>query len=372
MPPPGKCEKRFTLRPGLVKFFEGTTISSATDENKASLSEEGLWPFKPFAWSTNKKGNPQPFIVFFDPPIQCDPKKSHTLNVKSPGPIVLHGGFTSAFAEFTDAYGGTARLIISIACWLTRYEERHLNSERTSTLLSTTVPELRNQYPSPIKPFEGWNQNCGSNQVDILFCVDATGSMGSWIEAAKQKCQSISQFALTKYPHLEFSFGAIFYRDPIDSPSDKNDYFQPTTSISSLTNFMASMRACGGGDGPEDWVGAFNILIHSIKWRSGATRGIIHIADAPAHGQIWGGIDNHNDQGPLLTPLIMECAKKGIFYAAIDVGNSATPSFNEIQKIYRQHNNEKKYLYNQFNSSADVGGFLEEVAKGLMNAMTAF
>ena len=372
MPAPGRCEKRWTLRPGLVKFFEGTTISTATDESGGHLSDDKLWPFKAFAWTTNPEGDPQPFIVYFDPPIPLDPNQNHTLGIKSPGPIVLHGGFTSAFAEFET--GGTARLIISIACWLTRYEERCLNAERTSTILLTTVPALRNSYELPAgKTFNDWI-SLKSNEVDIIFCIDATGSMGSWIEAAKQKCHAISTFSRDKYPDLKFSFGAIFYRDPIDSSGDTNDYFQPTTSIDSLTSFMAGQTATGGGDGPEDWVGAFDILLHKITWRKGASRGIIHIADAPAHGKIWGGVDEHNDQGPLLLPHIKECAKNSIFYAAIDVGNYATPSFNAIKKIYQEEGNDKIYLYNKFDSSnsLDVGTFLENVATGLITAISAF
>ena len=33
----------------------------------------------------------------------------------------------------------------------------------------------------------------------------------------------------------------------------------------------------------------------NMAWRNG-TRLIIHIADAPAHGNDWCGTDNHNDQ----------------------------------------------------------------------------
>jgi len=179
MPPPGKCSLRFTLRPGLVKFFEGTTISEATDKTGAQLSESDLWPFKAFAWTTDTSKNPHPFILYFDPPIPNDPKISHTLNVKSPGPIVLHGGFTSAFAEFHT--GGTERLIISIACWLTRYEERSYNSEKTCTDLVTTVPALRNSY-TVSSPFTSWTRASSSftgwtRPKHSILILDGSGSM---------------------------------------------------------------------------------------------------------------------------------------------------------------------------------------------------
>jgi len=172
MDSPGKCPFRFTLRPGLVKFFEGTTISEATDESGAQLSEDDLWPFKAFAWTTDTSNNPHPFILYFDPPIPCDPERNNTLGIKSPGPIILHGGLTSAFAEFHT--GGTERLITSIACWLTRFEERQFNAQKSGQDLVTTVPALRNSY-NVSSPFTGWNRKVAPKHSILI--LDGSDSM---------------------------------------------------------------------------------------------------------------------------------------------------------------------------------------------------
>jgi hypothetical protein len=51
----GKTNERLSLRPGLIKFYEGATISSAVDDNSEPLNTKAeLWPFVPFAWSTEK------------------------------------------------------------------------------------------------------------------------------------------------------------------------------------------------------------------------------------------------------------------------------------------------------------------------------
>jgi hypothetical protein len=93
----------------------------------------------------------------------------------SPGPIVLHGGFTSAFAEFTDdKTGGTGRLMISIACWLVRMEERSLLLQREGVMIKT-MPLLLGEYEAPEK-FTGWNEKPITG-VDYLFMIDATSSM---------------------------------------------------------------------------------------------------------------------------------------------------------------------------------------------------
>ena len=47
---------------------------------------------------------------------------------------------------------------------------------------------------------------------------------------------------------------------------------------------MKNIKAYGGGDCPEDWVGAYNILLNEIKWRKDSKKLVFHLADAGAHG----------------------------------------------------------------------------------------
>lgn len=138
-----------------------------------------------------------------------------------------------------------------------------------------------------------------SGYIYIVFCIDATGSMGSWLQAAKERSHDIAKTSRSKYNQVSFRFGALFCRDPIDCSDDKNEYISPTEDISNLVNFMATQVPDGGGDTPEGWVGADDILLNHIVWRDDASKAIIHIADAPANGSDWGKIQNS-----LLYPLI--------------------------------------------------------------------
>ena len=70
-----------------------------------------------------------------------------------------------------------------------------------------------------------------------------------------------------------------------------------------LQKSIGEINAYGGGDEPEDWVGAYKLATEAIAFRNG-TRLIIHIADAPAHGNIFCGYDNHNDEETKLPPII--------------------------------------------------------------------
>jgi hypothetical protein len=101
-----------------------------------------------------------------------------------------------------------------------------------------------------------------------------------------------------------------------------------------MVTFLAGVPASGGGgDGPEDWVGGYNKVLHEIQWRD-AAKAVVHIADAPAHGKRFCGRDNHNDQEALLPPLIEELAAKKITVSCLDIGRGARVSYSEMKAIY--------------------------------------
>ena len=61
-------------------------------------------------------------------------------------------------------------------------------------------------------------------------------------------------------------------------------YIDFTEDPNKLQNLISTIKAHRGrGDGPEDWVSAYKIILNNLKWRDGV-KFIIHIADAPAHG----------------------------------------------------------------------------------------
>lgn len=68
-------------------------------------------------------------------------------------------------------------------------------------------------------------QNIISNEFYIVYLIDATESMCGKINVGKDQVIKILNELQELYPKINFNFGAIFYRDKIDSPSDKNDFF---------------------------------------------------------------------------------------------------------------------------------------------------
>ena len=155
---PGEAE-RLSLRRGLNRFSEGITLSYAETFDKS----ENYFPFKPFAYLTDPI-NKRPFILYYDPKI----KKGKI----SRGPIVLHGGFTSAFYDFQQ--DGTGRLVISIACWLIRKEEYFMDMRKG---IIRSIPRI--QYPNKgfiTFTFNKWIKVENNNTFSILI-LDVSGSM---------------------------------------------------------------------------------------------------------------------------------------------------------------------------------------------------
>jgi hypothetical protein len=97
--------------------------------------------------------------------------------------------------------------------------------------------------------------------MDVVFLIDATGSMSSAIKAAHDKAAEMAINLRVKTPNVNFMFGSVCYRDPVDSPSDTHDVHQLNPDIDTLVSFFSTIRPTSGGDGPEDWVGAYRLLL---------------------------------------------------------------------------------------------------------------
>ena len=88
------------------------------------------------------------------------------------GPIVVHGGFTSAFYDFEQ--NGTGRLVISIACWLIRKEEYMLDVANGIVKQVKGIPIPQNKNNN----FYRWIK---TNMFSILI-LDVSGSMNYYYE----------------------------------------------------------------------------------------------------------------------------------------------------------------------------------------------
>lgn len=120
-------------------------------------------------------------------------------------------------------------------------------------------------------------------QLDILFVIDATGSMAPYIAEARRYAGEVA-VKLAKDNDLDIRFGVVAYRDhpPQDNTfvTSKSDGFGDAEK---LQNALAKLYADGGGDRSEAvWDGVAEAI--KFNWRPEADRTIYLIGDSPPHG----------------------------------------------------------------------------------------
>ena len=224
--------------------------------------------------------------------------------------------------------------------------------KKENKVIFEKFPEEENKETSKI-----FNKN-----VDIVYLIDATGSMGAEIKAAKENVIKIFNNLKKNYKDYNFRFGSVFYRDKIDVKDEKDEYFQLTDDMKELEKNIGTVKAYGGGDGPEDWVGGYEIALNDMKWRNGIKL-IIHIADAGAHGTEFSEGDKHTEQGELLPPKIEECVKRNINIIGFKISDYPKKSFDKIKEIY----NDYKLKNKDFGQFIEIYEFVRENDKAVSN-----
>jgi hypothetical protein len=128
----------------------------------------------------------------------------------------------------------------------------------------------------------GGDQATFTAKLDLLFLLDATGSMADEINQLKDNIQAISAQidALPAQPDVRF--GLVIYRDRGDAYVTQTFDFTP--DVAEFTEILAQVEADGGGDYPEDLNEALSQAIHNVGWRVDGTVSLIFlVADAPPH-----------------------------------------------------------------------------------------
>jgi hypothetical protein len=124
--------------------------------------------------------------------------------------------------------------------------------------------------------------------LDLVFCIDSTGSMGDDIAAVKANAIAILNKIEVDFPN--FRVAVVDYKDhPVDPYGDPGDYpFRDVLSFSTNKNVIISainsLGASGGNDWPES---VYSAVIHCVQnppggWREDpVTRKVIYMGDAP-------------------------------------------------------------------------------------------
>ena len=151
--------------------------------------------------------------------------------------------------------------------------------------------------------FPEQNIDMKKQQLDVIFALDTTGSMGGWIKKSKETICIISDKIIEN--NIDVRFNVIGYKDVCDrwcenhnkcpvscSDSEWVKISGFTDKPSEIVDFLKTIDAYGGGDRPEDLFGALQLA--SIQpWREKSKRVVVVISDAPPHGRQFS--NSHSD-----------------------------------------------------------------------------
>ena len=127
----------------------------------------------------------------------------------------------------------------------------------------------------------GGASNVQRPRLDLVFLVDATGSMGDEIAKLKSSMRAMSQQISQLPGQPDICYGLVAYRDRGDAFLTRTHDF--TDELGAFQQMLARVQAGGGGDTPEALNEALHEVVHGLSWRTDAARLVVLVADAPPH-----------------------------------------------------------------------------------------
>ncbi len=153
---------------------------------------------------------------------------------------------------------------------------QELSSQRVPA--REVIPQTIASTPSVVetKPASATMTN---RPIDLIFLLDATGSMQPYIDAAKTTLKDIIKKVQDRYPGADINVAVIGFRDYSDASLCD---ILPLSSPHQAESFLANLVASGGGDMAEAWeAGLFQL--NQLKHRPGAVSTIFLVTDAAPH-----------------------------------------------------------------------------------------
>lgn len=142
--------------------------------------------------------------------------------------------------------------------------------------------------------------NKPSELIELMFVIDATGSMGDEMEYLKAEISDVIEKVKRANANVRVRLSISVYRDKGDDYIVKGEDF--SEDIAAQVDFLSKQYATGGGDFEE----AVDLALADALTKSwsdtSSTKILIHVADAPAHNK---DVPSWNDS-------ILLMASKGI------------------------------------------------------------
>lgn len=150
--------------------------------------------------------------------------------------------------------------------------------------------------------------------VELVFVVDTTGSMGGLINGAKAKIWSIVNDVMQRQGGARVKVGLVAYRDKGDEYVTR--VTQLSENLDEVYGELMGFVAAGGGDEPEDVRKALHEAVNTIQWsKSGKNLSKIIFLVGDARPQ------TEYKDSPTTVVTAKKAKQKGIIINTIQCGN---------------------------------------------------
>lgn len=190
--------------------------------------------------------------------------------------------------------------------------------------------------------------------LDVLFLLDATGSMGDEIGRVQATITSIAERVQSLQPRPELRFGLVAYRDQEDDYVTHTSPF--TADLPAFRRALLNVQAAGGGDTPEAMNEGLESAINDMEWSERAVRLTFLIADAPPH------INETNAQQ--YPKSLLQAQSKGIKIYSIAASNTEPAAEYVMRQIAQQTMARFIFLTYEEGQSSGRPGESTELAAG--------
>lgn len=164
-------------------------------------------------------------------------------------------------------------------------------------------------------------------RIEVVFVLDATGSMSGLIQTAKDKIWSFASTMSDADPKPIFKMGMVFYRDRGDEFITQR--IQMTEELDFVYGPLMDMSANGGGDSPESVNQGLFEAITQTHWSESDSvyKVVFLIGDCPPH------MDYRNDTKYQETCKLAN--EKGVVINTVQLGDCSgtKPIWEEIASL---------------------------------------
>lgn len=195
-------------------------------------------------------------------------------------------------------YAATLALPLLMLSASSRAESTSTTAKKKTTSAKATPAKTKVQRP----------------RIEVAFVLDATGSMGPYINEARRRIKEIAEDLASGDPAPIVKFALVTYRDRGEAFVTHVDAF--STSIADIKTHLDAAKAVGGGDTPEAVLEGIEAALTKLAWSSNNAN-VIKMAYlvGDAHAQ-------HYENGPTEKALTRLARKKGIVLHTIACGRN--------------------------------------------------